>query len=90
MGMFDNGEIAIFRRCGLTPVFFGSTLIGPRRPNLTYMLTYPGQAERSAAWGKFINDPEWKTLSKTPGLTDPEVVSKITSVTLLPTAYSQV
>ncbi len=90
VGMFNDGEIAIFRRCGLAPVFFGSTLIGTRRPNLTYMLTYPGPAERAAAWGKFINDPEWKTLSKTPGLTDPEVVSKITSVTLIPAACSQI
>ncbi|MEO6550471.1 MAG: NIPSNAP family protein [Ferruginibacter sp.] len=34
--MFDNvGEISIFKRVGLTPVFFGETIIGEMRPNLT-------------------------------------------------------
>ena len=29
----DAGEIAIFKRVGLTPVFFGETIIGEMRPN---------------------------------------------------------
>ena len=33
----EGGEIAIFRKTGLRPVFFGETLIGPLMPNLTYM-----------------------------------------------------
>ena len=36
--MFNRGEIAIFRRAGLAPVFFGETLVGSKMPNLTYML----------------------------------------------------
>jgi hypothetical protein len=42
--MFEHGEIAIFRRHGLQPVFFGETLIGARLPNLTYMLVFENQA----------------------------------------------
>jgi hypothetical protein len=43
--MFNGGgEIAIFQKTGLTPVFFGQTLIGPRLPNLTYMVVFEDNA----------------------------------------------
>ena len=90
VGMFDNGEISIFRRTGLTPVFFGETLVGPRLPNLTYLLTFPDMAARERSWDAFRSDPEWKKLSATPGLTDPEIVTNIGNVLLKPTAYSQI
>src|SRR5437660_9158992 len=57
--MFNNGEIVIFRRTGLQPVFFGETLIGPKMPNLTYMLVFENIAAREKNWGAFIADPEW-------------------------------
>jgi hypothetical protein len=89
--MFDTaGEIAIFRRVGLTPVFFASDLTGPALPSLTYLLTYPDLASRERNWNTFRADPEWKTLSSTPGFTDPEIVTGIDSQILSPTAYSQV
>ena len=44
--MFNLHELALFRRVGLTPVFFGETLVGPLRPNLTYMLVFPDDAAR--------------------------------------------
>ena len=88
--MFNIGEIDLFRKAGLNPVFFGQTIIGSHLPNLTYMLTYPDMAAHDAAWKKFIADPEWKKLSKTPGYTDPEIVSHINNWFLSPTAYSQI
>jgi len=88
--MFDIGEIAIFRRAGLTPVFFGQTLVGPRLPNLTYMLTYDDMAAREKNWAAFAADPEWKKLSTTPGFTDPEIVSSISNTFLRPAPYSQI
>ncbi|PYJ82135.1 MAG: NIPSNAP family containing protein [Verrucomicrobia bacterium] len=88
--MFNNGEIVIFRRTGLQPVFFGETLIGPKMPNLTYMLVFENIAAREKNWGAFIADPEWKKLSTTPGYTDTEIVSNISNVFLRPTAYSQI
>jgi len=88
--MFNLGEIAIFRRNGLNPVFFGETLIGARLPNLTYMLVYDDMAAHDRSWGKFVADPDWKKLSKTPGYTDPEIVSHITNVFLQPAPYSQI
>ena len=35
--MFNEvGEIAIFKKTGLQPVFFGETIIGPKLPNHFY------------------------------------------------------
>ena len=89
--MFDQmGEIEIFKRVGLTPVFFGRTIAGPRMPNLTYMLVYDNMAAREKAWDAFRKDPEWAKLRTTPGFADAEIVSNITTVLLRPAAYSQV
>jgi hypothetical protein len=86
----EMGEIEIFRRAGLTPVFFARTLAGPRMPNLAYMLVHENMAGREKSWDKFRTDPEWRKLSATPGFTDPEIVSNITTVFLRPAAYSQI
>ncbi|MDB5294659.1 MAG: family containing protein [Phycisphaerales bacterium] len=89
--MFDAaGEVAIFRRLGLTPVFFASDLTGEGLPSLTYMLTYPDMVAREKAWAAFRADPEWAKLRTTPGYTDAEIVTGIDNQVLAPTAYSQV
>ena len=87
--MFNKGgEIAIFRKAGLQPVFFGQTLAGPRMPNLTYMVVFPDWAAREKAWDTFRQDPDWKKLSTDPYYAD--TVSNITDLILRPTSYSQV
>jgi hypothetical protein len=86
----ELGELAIFRRTGLRPVFFGSNLIGDRLPSFTYMLVFDDMAAREKNWAAFIGDPEWAKLRATEGYTDPEIVSSITSIILRPTAYSQI
>lgn len=88
--MFNTGEIAIFRRTGLQPIFFGETLIGTKLPSLTYLLVFDDLAARDKNWGTFVADPEWKKLSTTPGYTNAEILTNITNVFLKPTAYSQV
>ena len=88
--MFNVGEIDIFRRCGLRPVFFGEGLIGSNLPKLTYMLVFDDMAARDKNWGTFGPDPEWKKLSTTPGYTNAEILTNITSVFLRPTGYSQI
>jgi hypothetical protein len=86
--MFNAGEIPIFRRAGLTPVFFGETIIGAKMPSLTYMLTFTNMSARDAAWAAFGQDPAWKTLSADPQYRDN--VSAISDIILQPTAYSQI
>lgn len=41
-------------------------------------------------WGQFGGHPDWKKLSTTPGYTNAEILTNITSVFLRPTGYSQV
>lgn len=88
--MFNTGEIPIFRRTGLQPMFFGDTLIGAQQPQLTYMLVFENEEARDKNWARFVADPDWKKLSTTPGFTDAETVSSITNTLLRPTAYSQI
>ncbi|MDX2268378.1 MAG: NIPSNAP family protein [Bryobacter sp.] len=90
IGMFNNGEIAIFRKTGLNPVFFGETIIGANAPNLTYMLWYDNLAARETNWKKFVTHPEWEKLKATPGLSDGEVVSNISNSLLNPMAFSPI
>lgn len=90
MEMFTKlGELEIFRRCGLTPVFFARTMVGPRLPSFMYLLTFPDMAAREKAWATFRADPEWQKLKATPGYTDAEIMSNITDILLRPAASSQ-
>ena len=88
--MFNIGEIEIFRRCDLRPVFFGEAVVGTKLPNLAYMLVFDDMAARDKNWGTFVGHPDWKKLSTTPGYTNAEILTNITSVFLRPTGYSHV
>ena len=86
----DAGEIAIFKRVGLTPVFFGETVIGEMMPNLTYLLTFDDMAGHDAKWKAFGADAEWKRIRAIPGYEDANIVSRITRTFLQPASFSQV
>ena len=86
----DGGEIAIFKRTGLTPVFFGETLIGPLRPNLTYMLTFDDMADHDQSWKTFSGDPDWKKVSAMPEYANAKIISNIHRMFLVPTVFSQI
>jgi hypothetical protein len=86
----DAGEIAIFRRVGLNPVFFSQTLVGPKMPNLTYMLAFSSMDAQKAAWQKFREDPEWLKLRAIPEYSDKVVLCGVTNLLLQPADYSQI
>ncbi len=88
--MFEKGEIDIFRKNELHPIFFGETLIGTRLPNLTYMLAFEDQKAHDKAWAAFVADPAWQELRSRPGYADAEIVSNISNVFLRPTGYSEI
>ena len=61
--MFNTGgELDIFGKVGLTPVFFGEALVGLKLPNLTYMLGFDNEEAKEAAWKAFLAHPDWKKL----------------------------
>ncbi len=84
----EGGEIAIFRKTGLHPVFFGESIIGRQLPNLTYMLAFENMDQRYENWSTFVKHPDWKELSADPQYKD--TVSNISDLILRPTGYSQI
>lgn len=89
--MFEQGgELGIFRRVGIRPVFFGTAFAGDNLPQLTYMVAYDDLAARDKAWKAFLADPEWLKLRAQPGLSDAEIVSNIGNVILRPLPFSPV
>jgi len=88
--MFESGEIAIFQRLGMRPVFFAETIVGARMPNLVYMLSFDDLASREKLWKVFGADPEWQKMRVAPGYTDPEIVSNISNSLLQPLPFSPV
>lgn len=83
----EGGEIEIFRKVGLQPVLFGETLIGPKMPNLTYLLAHDDMTARDKHFSDFRSHPDWQKLRQVEKYKD--TVSNITDIILTPTAYSQ-
>ena len=88
--MFNEGEIDIFRKVGMLPVFFGETIVGANQPNLTYMLAYDDFAARERTWRAFVGSPEWKKMSSQPGVSDAEIVSNISNMFVSPLPFSAI
>ena len=89
--MFEKGgEIAIFRRVGLVPVFFGRAVVGDDLPSLTYMVAFADMAGREKGWATFRDDPEWLKLRAMPGYGNAEILTNITSTLLRPLPFSQI
>jgi len=87
--MFDKGgELPLFRKTGMTPVFFGEALAGDLVPNLTYMLGFETPEAKDLAWKAFLRHPEWKRISRLPEYKD--TVSRISNIMLAPAACSQI
>ncbi len=81
IAMFNDGEVALFRKVGMPPVFFGQTLAGAKMPNLTYMLGFDDEAAQKDAWAKFLAHPDWDKMKN-----DPQYKDTVSNIT----AYSQI
>jgi hypothetical protein len=86
--MFNQEEIDLFKKVGVTPVFFGKILAGQYMPALLYMVGFKDMAERDAAWGRFGESNEWKVMREKPEYAD--TVSNIQRIFLTSAAYSEV
>lgn len=84
----EGGEIALFRKTGLNPVFFGQALIGSKLPNLTYMVGFDDMEALETGWQTFIKSPGWDALKAEEQYKD--TVSNITNWILRPTAASEI
>jgi hypothetical protein len=90
IGMFENGEIQIFERLGMNPVFFSEAIVGAKMPCVTYMLSFENLDARERLWRAFGSSPEWKRLSSQPELKDAQIVENISNVMLRPLPFSAI
>jgi hypothetical protein len=88
--MMQSGEADIFAKNGFEQIFYSETLIGPRLPNLTYMLCFDSLATRDKQWAAFRASDDWKSYSTQPRYGFEPIVSNITNLILTPTPYSQI
>lgn len=88
--MFNSGEFDIFKAAGFNLVFFGDTIVGPRMPSLTYMLSVPDAAAMDTHWEAFRNNADWKKLSSDARYSFESIVSNISNLVLSPMSSSQV
>jgi hypothetical protein len=86
VAMFNSGEVPIFIKAGMPPVFFGSALAGNDLPHLTYMIHH-GTQDPKTHWSAFGADPDWKQMSTDPRYKDN--VSKVINRFLRPLPGSQ-
>jgi hypothetical protein len=88
--MFHSGEFENFERAGFWQVFYGDTLIGPRLPQLTYMVSFPDISEIDVKWVAFRSDPQWLKLSALPKYSSESIVGNISNLILRPASFSQI
>ena len=88
--MFHSGEFEVFARAGFSQVFFGDALIGPRLPQLTYMISFADISEIDVKWNAFLTDPQWLKLAAQPKFSSEAIVSNITNLLLKPSPFSQI
>ena len=87
---FAGPEIKIFHRCGIHPVLYSSTYIGPDQPNLTYLTPFDDLAAREKAWAEFGADPEWVKV-RTESIARSGQISSVIQISLFKAAaYSPV
>jgi hypothetical protein len=87
---FAGPEIKIFHRCGVHPVLYTSTVFGPNKPNLTYVIPFDNLAAREKAWAAFGADPEWVKVRQESIEQHGQIASVIQISLFRATAYSPV
>ena len=85
---FQNHTIGIWRKHGIRPVGFWTTIVGESKQNLIYILAWENAAEREKLWKAFLTDPEWVRIS-TDSERDGQLVEDINNQLLAPTPFSR-
>lgn len=88
--MFNEEEIQIFRDCGINPLFFAETIVGPGMPSIAYMTHYPDMDARGKAWRAFASSDDWNRIKKVPKWANAEVVSTVSNTHLAPLPFSPI
>ncbi len=61
---------------------------GERRTEFVYLLEWPDEGTKNAAWARFMADPEWKEVKRVTNARHGDMVGSIEDRVLVPTEYS--
>ncbi len=86
---FEDHTLDLWKKHGIRPAGFWTTVIGESNNELIYMLAWESLAEREIKWAKFGSDSDWLT-ARADSEKDGPILANITSQLLAPTAFSSV
>ncbi len=84
---FRDQTLSIWKKHGIRPVGFWTTLVGKSSNELTYMLAWESLADRETRWTSFLNDPAWHKVRDDSERGGP-IVATIGSQIFSPTDFS--
>lgn len=84
---FSKTTLDFFKKYGIKPVGFWTTLIGPSNHALTYLLEWESLEERERKWNAFQADPEW-IAKRNASEAEKSIVERVENIFLSPTDYS--
>jgi hypothetical protein len=87
LARFRDHTISIWKKHGIHPIGFWTTLIGESSNELTYILSWESLADRETRWTAFLGDPAWHK-AKDESERDGPIVANIDSKILAPTDFS--
>jgi hypothetical protein len=85
---FRDHAARIMRKYGFEIVFMWEA-ISEKRTEFVYLLAWPDEAVKRAAWARFMADEEWKEIKRVTSAQHGDLVGAIEDRTLVPTAYSR-
>ena len=84
---FSKTTLPFFKKYGIEPIGFWTTVAGPSNHALTYLLKWDSLADREQKWNAFQADPEW-IVKRAESEAQQIIVERIENHFLAPTAYS--
>jgi hypothetical protein len=84
---FETATMNIWKRHGIVPIGFWTTLIGQNNQYLYYLLQWESLADREQRWAAFQADPEWLA-ARNESQKNGVLQSVISNIMLEPTSFS--
>jgi hypothetical protein len=84
---FRDHAARIMRRCGFNIVAMWEAKT-ERRTEFVYLLAWPNDTAKDAAWAEFMADGEWKDIKRVTKAEHGDLVGAIEDRRLIPVSYS--
>ena len=87
LNRFQTFAMDLFKKHGLEVVGFWTAGESEDSTKIVYLLRFPDEQSREAAWNAFKSDPQWKSIKEQSEAKGP-LVESISEEILMPTAFS--